>query len=88
MVIKFCRRASKTAAGYEPHMYKSKLLFELDRIRKIIDERVLHDEELWMKEREVKAIRINKALERNDLNMDASTKEILMKLFTYDLELL
>nr|GEX45237.1 hypothetical protein [Tanacetum cinerariifolium] len=40
----------------------------MDDLRKIIDERLLHDEELWMKEREVKAIRqIEKRLTESEM---------------------
>ncbi|GJZ40985.1 hypothetical protein Tco_0587871 [Tanacetum coccineum] len=46
----------KEYTGYEPQPYRHTLLYEIDGLGKLIDERVLHNGKLWMEEREVKAI--------------------------------
>ncbi|GKD16425.1 hypothetical protein Tco_1205583 [Tanacetum coccineum] len=61
----------KECTGMEPHAYRHKLLYEVDEVGKIIDGRVLYDEELWMKEREVKAIRkIEKRLTKSEMQTE------------------
>ncbi|GJS82395.1 ribonuclease H-like domain-containing protein [Tanacetum coccineum] len=75
----------KENMGIEPQAYRQKLLYEMDGLGKIIDEQVLHDKELWMKEREVKAIRhIEKSLTKSKMQTE---KEMVTEGIALDVSL-
>ncbi|GJZ81460.1 hypothetical protein Tco_0646454 [Tanacetum coccineum] len=63
----------KDYMGFEPKTYRRNLLWYLDELEKHIDERLLKCEELWMKEREVQAIKeIEKRLKERDIQQQES----------------
>ncbi|GJV94921.1 hypothetical protein Tco_1546498 [Tanacetum coccineum] len=72
---KTCLDNFKDSTGCEPETYKRNLLRYLTELDKLIDERVLKYGELWMKEREVQAL---KEIEQRLKESEMQTQESLV----------